>query len=206
MSPESWARRARALAVFTIAYNALEAVVALGYGLHDEALSLFGFGLDSLLESASGAVVLWRLQAGHAPDEARERRATKIIGGLLIALALVLALGAVLEAASGRGPRQTWPGIAVAAISLAVMGWLYRAKMQAATALDSASLREDAFCTKSCMWLSALLLGGSLLFEGTGLSLFDAAASAGMAWLIYKEGREAWKGEACGCEGHCEDD
>ena len=150
-------------------------------------------------------MVLWRLQAGHAPDEARERRATRVIGGLLIALAIVLALGAGLEAYAGRGPRQTWPGAIVAIVSLAVMGWLYRAKMLAATALDSPSLRADAFCTKSCMWLSALLLGGSLLFEGTGLSIFDAAASLGMAWLIYKEGRENWEGEHCGCEGHCED-
>lgn len=201
-----WTRRARFLAYFTIAYNLVEAAVAIGFGLHDEALSLFGFGLDSLLESAAGGVVLWRLSPGGHADEARERRATKAIGGLLIALAAALAVGAILEAVSGRGPERTWPGVAVAGVSLAVMGWLYRAKMQAATALNSAALREDAFCTKSCMWLSALLLAGSLAFEGLGLALFDAAASAGMAWLIYKEGREAWEGRACECGDACHND
>lgn len=202
MKPEAWARRARWLAYFSIAYNLVEAGVALGYGLHDDALSLFGFGLDSLLESASAGVVLWHLSAGHAPDPAREQRATRIIGGLLITLAALLLVGAGLELFSGRGPSQTWPGIIVSSVSLAIMGWLYRAKMQAANALDSPTLREDAFCTKSCMWLSGLLLAGSLAFEGSGLSIFDALASGGMAWLIYREGREAWTGDACACGEH----
>lgn len=190
------------MALLSIAYNLAEAGVALGFGLRDDALSLFGFGLDSLLESAAAAVVLWRLGAGHAPDEARERRATRIIGALLMALAGLLIVGAVLEPISGRGPSRTWPGVIVAGISLTIMGWLYRAKMQAANALNSPSLREDAFCAKSCMWLSGLLLAGSLAFEGSGLSVFDALASGGMAWLIYREGREAWVGDACSCEEH----
>ena len=83
-------------------------------------------------------------------------------------------------------------GIVVALVSLAVMGWLYRAKMACASALKSPALKADAFCTLSCMWLSGLLLLGSLLLAGTGLLWFDAATSMAMAWLIAREGMEEY--------------
>jgi divalent metal cation (Fe/Co/Zn/Cd) transporter len=84
---------------------------------------------------------------------------------------------------------------------------LLRAKLKAAAALDSAVLRADAFCTQSCMWLSGVLLAGSFLFSATGYAWFDALASLGMAWLVYREGLENWRGEECGCQdGACHDE
>lgn len=194
---EKYVATAKALAVFTIVYSLIEGAVAMSFGAHDSVLSLFGFGLDSLLESATGAVVLWRL-AGL--DEEREKKAEKIIGGLLIALAIGLALGAGLELRRGPSPTRGLSSIVIAIASLAVTGWLYRAKIKVARALNSKALLLDAFCTKSCMWLSVVLLVGAAAFEVFGWALFDPIVSTGMAWLIFREGKEAWDNEDhCGC-------
>jgi divalent metal cation (Fe/Co/Zn/Cd) transporter len=195
---ESAVAKAKALAVFTIVYNILEALVATAFGAHDRTLSLFGFGLDSLLEAAAGAVVYWHLMGS---DGKREELAEKAIGALLMALAGGLVLGAAMEAWQGRSPEGGEASIAIAILSLAVMGWLYRAKLQAARAIDSRALLLDAFCTKSCMWLSGLLLLGAAVFKLTGWRYFDPIVTVAMAWLIWREGREAWdEDEHCDCE------
>lgn len=41
-------RAATALSLITIGYNIIEGVVSVWFGLADETLALFGFGLDSL--------------------------------------------------------------------------------------------------------------------------------------------------------------
>jgi hypothetical protein len=186
------------LALFTIVYNLIEAAAATAFGVHDRTLSLFGFGLDSLLEAATGAVVYWHV-AGI--DEKREELAEKIIGGLLMALAVSLTVGAALEAWQRRAPEGGEASIVIAVLSLAVMAWLYRAKLKVARALDSRALLLDAFCTKSCMWLSALLLAGAAAYKAFGWALFDPIVTLAMAWLIWGEGKEAWdQDEHCDCE------
>ena len=49
------------LAVFTVAWMVVEAVLALGAGIVAGSLLLIAFGLDSVVELVSGAVLLWRL-------------------------------------------------------------------------------------------------------------------------------------------------
>lgn len=44
----------------TLAWNAVEALVAVGAGVLAGSTSLVGFGIDSVIESLSGAVLLWR--------------------------------------------------------------------------------------------------------------------------------------------------
>lgn len=192
--------QAKRLALFTIVYNLLEAAVATAFGVHDRTLSLFGFGVDSLLEAATGAVVYWHVSG---IDEKREELAEKIIGALLMALAVGLALGAALEAWQRRAPEGGEASIAIAVLSLAVMAWLYQAKLKVARALDSRALLLDAFCTKSCMWLSVLLLAGAAIYKAFGWALFDPLVTLAMAWLIWGEGKEAWdRDEHCDCEDH----
>jgi divalent metal cation (Fe/Co/Zn/Cd) transporter len=187
-------RRAKVLAWFTVIYNLLEAAASIFFGSNDGSLSLVGFGGDSLIEAGSAAVVLWRFQSvvGGKEDE-REKAAQKWIGTLLMALGLYLAISATFEFRRGAGPSESAPGIVISLISLAVMGWLYRAKIACASGLKSAALKADAFCTLSCMWLSGLLLLGSALLAGTGLLWFDALTTAGMAFLIVREGFEEYE-------------
>lgn len=46
------------LAILTIGYNLLEGLVSVWFGLADESLMLFGFGLDSFIEMISGMGIL----------------------------------------------------------------------------------------------------------------------------------------------------
>jgi len=153
--------------------------------------------------AAAAGVVLWRYRseaAGESSTSEAERKAEKLVGGLLIGLAAVLAVGAVMEWMGGSAPRSGLPGILIAVVSLIIMLWLYVAKKQVADALNSPVLKADAFCTLSCMWLSGLFLAGSLVFSATRLALFDAVTSLAMAWVILKEGLEVWQESGCDCK------
>jgi divalent metal cation (Fe/Co/Zn/Cd) transporter len=203
MAADALLRRARGLALFTVAYNLAEAGVSVAFGLREGSLSLVGFGGDSLIEAASACVVLWRFQSVvSGVEDARERAAQKMIGTLLCALAAFMAVSAWFSWRNPSPLEGGQAGIWVALVSLAVMFWLYRAKSACAKALDSRALRADAFCTLSCMWLSGLLLAGSLLLAGTHLRLFDVLTTLGMSWLIFREGAEEYD-DSCDCgEAH----
>jgi divalent metal cation (Fe/Co/Zn/Cd) transporter len=200
--PAFWAAQARRLAWITLFYNLAEASASAWYGWSGHSLALLGFGGDSLIEAASAVAVLWSFQRHLKPDgEGRGRSAQKLIGVLLLALALYLAISAYFEFRSGRGPVESAPAVWISLISLAVMLWLYRGKAACAEALQSPALRADAFCTLSCMWLSGLLLAGSAVLAGTHILWFDALTTLGMAVLIAREGIEEYD-ESEGFGGH----
>lgn len=208
MTALDWRRRAIALAWFTVAFNLLEGGVSVGFGLAEDSVALWGFGLDSLVEVASAAVVLWRLRGAlEARAQQRERQATLAIGGLFLVLAAGVLAGSAGQLLGRHRPDSSLPGILVALVSLAVMAWLWRAKLAAAVALDSATLRGDAACSLACIQLSCVLLGGSLV-SGLFPALWwaDGLAAAVLALLIAREGaamvraarRPDFQG-GCGC-------
>jgi divalent metal cation (Fe/Co/Zn/Cd) transporter len=207
---DRWIRRAWALAWFTVGWNLVEGAVAIGFGAADDSVALWGFGADSLIEVASALLVMGRLRKGfQAPATEAERRATLGIGLLFVLLALVVKLGAVLQLAAGGHPPTTLPGLVIASLSLLFMVFLWRAKLRAAAALDSAALRSDAACSLACIQLSVVLFAGSLLFLlSPGLWWVDAAAAILLALLILREGlvtvraaRDPHFTGGCGC-GH----
>jgi divalent metal cation (Fe/Co/Zn/Cd) transporter len=187
---QSLLAKARFLAWFTLLYNLVEAAVCAYFGTQDRALSLLGFGGDSLIEAASGMVLIWSFRDHSKHSHAAHR----LISVLLLALALFLALSAWFSFSkpAAEGPKSGLPGILISLVSLLVMFWLYRQKIAVAQALNSAALKADAFCTLSCMWLSGLLLLGSAAFAGTGKAWFDAATTLAMAVLIAREGAEEY--------------
>lgn len=77
------------------------------------------------------------------------------------------------------------------------MGWLARAKRQAARAIESRALESDAFQTTACWWLSVVALVGIGLNTALGWWWADPAAALGMTFFLVREGREAWRGEEC---------
>lgn len=205
-----WERRARMLAVGTIAWNVLEGLVAMGFGFAEESVALFGFGVDSWVEVGSAAVVYWKLT--RAPGCAttakqRERRATRWISGLFVALASATAVGAVAQLASRSHPGSTLPSLVVASVSLSFMVFLWRAKLAVARAIDSRALAMDAACSRACIQLSTVLLIGSVVFlVAPALWWADAVAAFGLAILIAREGIEGWRATSrvdfeggCGC-------
>ena len=207
MNQVDWRRRALWLSGLTIAYNLIEGLVSMAFGWADDSIALFGFGADSFIEVASALLVLWKLLDHGNLD--RERKATLGIGGLFLGLAVGIAGGAILQITAQRHPPTTVPGLVISALSLSFMAYLWRAKLQAAKALDSATLEADATCSLACIQLSMVLFTGSLLFLlAPFLWWVDAAAALGLALLIGKEGvsmvraaRSKGFTGGCGC-GH----
>src|SRR5215468_8193159 len=82
-------RRGQWLEYFTISYNSLEGLVSIVAGSIAGSVSLVGFGLDSAIEVASGAALLWRLHhdLNASRRERVERTTLRIVGWCFIALA-----------------------------------------------------------------------------------------------------------------------
>ena len=187
-------RRAVVLAWATIAWNVIEAVVAIGAGLEAGSLALIGFGLDSTIEVGSAAVILWQF-AGI--DEQRERRALRLIAVSFFALAAYVTVQAVVDLATTSEPDTSVVGIALAALSLVVMPLLATAKRRTGHRLGSVTVAADSQQTWSCTYLSAVLLAGLLLNAAFGWWWADPAAGLVIAALAMREGREAWAGDSC---------
>jgi divalent metal cation (Fe/Co/Zn/Cd) transporter len=186
--------RGRRLEFFTIGWNIIEAIVSIGAGLLAGSIALIGFGVDSLIESASGTVLLWRLRAGEKGEE-REQRALKLVGWSLLALAAYVAVDAAKSLIEGEEPQRSIPGIIIAALSLVVMPLLAKAKRKVAAGLKSKAMAADSTQTDICAYLSAILLGGLGLNALLGWWWADPIAGLMMVPIIAKEGLEALRGE-----------
>jgi divalent metal cation (Fe/Co/Zn/Cd) transporter len=198
-------RHGLALEYLTVGWNVVEGLVAVTAALMAGSVALLGFGVDSFVECASGLVLLWRLSAERRgmDEEAVEQldgRAHKLVAFSLFALAVYIALDAGHALWRHEHPEPSAVGIALTAISIIVMQWLARAKRRTAAALASRALEADAFQTTACFWLSIVTLAGIGLNAALGWWWADPVAALAMTLFIAKEGREAWRGEDCGCE------
>jgi divalent metal cation (Fe/Co/Zn/Cd) transporter len=193
------ARRGRRLEYFTIAWNSVEAIVALIAGLAAGSISLVGFGTDSIIEVTSGAALLWRMSADHDVHrrERNERLALRIVGLCFLALAVYIGYESVDHLIQRQAPEHSIAGIVLACLSLIVMPLLARAKRQVGTALGSAAMHADAKQTDFCTYLSAILLAGLLLNAVFGLWWTDPLSALIMAPIIAKEGIEGVRGDVC---------
>ncbi|MFP2903693.1 cation diffusion facilitator family transporter [Pyxidicoccus sp. 3LFB2] len=194
-------KRATALTVLTLGWNVIEGVIAVAAALVSGSVALLGFGVDSFVESTSAAVMLWRLSAERrewrTPGELErlDRRAHRLIGLSLFALAAFVTWEAAAALLTGERPQPSLVGLILTTVSLAVMMWLARAKKRTAMALGSRAMEADAFQTTACWWLSLITLGGIGLNAAFGWWWADPLAALGMTFFIVKEGREAWRGE-----------
>ncbi|MBF6080814.1 cation transporter [Nocardia cyriacigeorgica] len=189
------ARRIRWFVAATISYNVIEAIIALTEGARVSSTALIGFGLDSVIEVASAAAVAWQF-AGRDPEK-REQIALRVIALSFFALAAYVTVESV-RGLLGIGEAEHSPiGLALAAVSLAVMPVLSWAQRRAGRELGSASAVADSKQTLLCTYLSAVLLIGLLLNSAFGWSWADPIAALVIAGIAVKEGRNAWRGEAC---------
>uniref|UniRef100_A0AAU3GT42 Cation transporter n=1 Tax=Streptomyces sp. NBC_01401 TaxID=2903854 RepID=A0AAU3GT42_9ACTN len=191
-------RRIRLFVAATIAYNVVEAVVAMTAGALASSTALIGFGLDSVIEVSSAAAVAWQFSArDQAVRDGREQRTLRIIALSFFALALYVAVNAV-RALTGTGEAgHSVPGIVLAGLSLAIMPFLSAAQRRAGRELGSASAVADSKQTLLCTYLSAVLLVGLLANLLLGWSWADPIAALVIAGIAVKEGRDAWQGESC---------
>ena len=197
-------KRGRYLEYFTIGYNSIEGLIALGAGVVASSIALVGFGFDSLIEVTSGGVLLWRLYADV--DEARRERveaiSLRVVGICFIVLALYVIQDSVWSLIKREAPAESLVGIILAAVSLVVMPLLVRAKRKVARGINSGALMADSKQTELCTYLSAILLGGLLLNAVLGWWWADPVAALIMVPIIAKEGIEALRGETC-CDDAC---
>lgn len=192
-------KRAVRLEYFTVGYNILEALAAVGAGIAAGSIALIGFGLDSIIEVTAAGALLWRLKKelrtgeDFTEDElsAVERKALFVVGLTFFALAAYILVEAIYNLAAGRQAEESTIGIIVAALSLAIMPLLALLKQRTARALGSKALASDAVETWICSYLSVVLLAGLALNALFGWSWADPIAALAMLPLIIKEGFEA---------------
>ena len=181
------------LEYFTIGWNSLEAVVALAAGWLAGSIALVGFGLDSIIETASGAVLLWRLRQRGDFEAAAESRALRFVGLTFFLLAAYVTFESVRDLRGARQPAESLLGIALAAVSLIVMPLLGRAKRRLARQLNSRALAADGMETYVCSYLSAALLLGLGLNAWLGWWWADPVAALLMVAFMLREGLEAFR-------------
>ena len=189
------------LEYLTIGWNIAEGVIAVGAGLAAGSIALIGFGVDSFVETISGAILVWRLRAetGGGADEERieqvERRAERLVGVSFAILAAYVAFEAVRTLAAQDRPDASPIGIVLTAVSIGVMLWLAGAKRETGEALASRALIADSHQTYACWYLSVTTLAGLLLNAVFGLWWADPLAALVIAFFLVREAREAWEGE-----------
>ena len=200
-------KRATLLAQITIFYNLFEGIVSLYFGMADETLSLFGFGVDSFVEVLSG-IGIWNMvrQMKHNPDanpSPFEEKALRITGTAFFILAAGLITTAGINLFQGHRPETTFWGIVIALISIFTMWALIHFKVKVGRQLNSNAILEDANCTKACLYLSFTLLLASVGFELTGIGGIDSIGAILIAIFAFREGRESFekaRGESCHCD------
>ena len=198
------------LSIFTIIYNIAEGLVSTWIGYSDESLTLFGFGVDSFIETISGiGIAAMVLRIARNPLSSKspfEVTALKVTGWSFYGLSAGLLVSAVLSLLSGRQPESTFWGVIISVISIAAMLVLIHYKKKIGSALNSKAIIADANCNVVCVYMSLTLLTSSFLYELFALPYVDAAGAFGLVYFSVKEGRECFEkarslNDACSC-GH----
>lgn len=196
-----------ALAYITIFYNIAEGLVSVFFGVEDETLSLLGFGIDSFVEVISG-IGIWHMliriknRGGENRDEF-ERTALRITGTAFYILTAGLIITSVYNIIINHKPETTFWGIVISVISILTMGLLISYKLKVGRALNSRALIADANCTKTCLYLSIILLAASTGYAVTGIGGIDSIGALFISYFSFKEGKEAFEktksGNLCSC-------
>lgn len=196
-------KRGRHLEYVAVGWNSLEALVSIIAGASTGSIALIGFGLDSIIETFSGAALIWRLRhANEHSQEGRERAekiALRLVGLSFLALAVYVGIDAAITLWKRESPEHSVLGIIVTALSLIVMPVLARAKRRVAAIISSAAMHADSKQTDICAYLSVIVLGGLILNALVGWWWTDPVAALCMVPIIAKEGVAALRGDACGC-------
>lgn len=192
-------QRGRKLEYLTIAWNAIEAAVAVWAGVAAGSISLIGFGADSLIELASGCALLWRMSVDMkiAQRERNEKRALRIVGLCFLLLAAYIFYESTRDLIQKRALEGSVAGIILACAALVIMPLLARGKRRLGSALTSPAMTADAKQSEFCAYLSAILLGGLALNAVFGLWWADPVSALVMTPVIAKEGVEGVRGTPC---------
>lgn len=180
---------------FTVTWNVIEGVVAIGAGVIAGSTALVSFGADSAIEVISAVALLWRLrsagpEASREEHGAAERRALYVIAVTFFLLAGYTIIESVQSILTGEGPETSTVGLTLSILSLIVMPLLAYAKQKTGREMGSKALQADAVETWVCAYLSLALLTGVGLNFAFGWWWADAAGALAMLPVILWQGWE----------------
>jgi len=185
------------LEYITVVYNVLEAIASIVFGSIAGSVALVGFGLDSVVESLSGLILIWRLRKHGkitAADEERiEKRARKLIAATFFILGSYILYESVEKLAVREIPEPSLPGIIIAILSIIIMPVLTWQKYKTGKKINSRALMADARETLACAFLSVALLlglGANYLF---GFWQADPIVGLIIVAFLFREGWEVWR-------------
>ena len=185
------------LEYLTVVYNILEAAVSILFGSIAGSIALVGFGLDSIVESLSGLVLVWRLRQhgkiSEAAEERIEKTATKFVAITFFILGLYVLVESVTKVLFKETPEPSMPGIIIAIVSMIVMPLLAWQKYKTGRQISSRALVADSKETLTCAFLSVALLlglGTNYLF---GFWQADPIVGLIIVAFLFKEGWDGWK-------------
>ncbi len=198
------------LAIFTIVYNVIEGLVSVYFGNRDESLTLFGFGIDSFIESISGIGILHMIfRIKLQPDVCRdnfEKTALQITGMAFFILFGGLIVSGIYNISIKHYPESTIWGVIISLISIIIMLALIYWKRRTGKMLNSEAILADAKCTSVCVYMSVILLVSSGIYELTQVPYIDAAGTFGLSYFSFKEGKECFNNaknnKHCSCSSH----
>ena len=194
-------RRGLRLNWLTLAYNTVEAAVAVAAGLVSGSVALVGFGVDSGIEVTASVAAQWRLRVDWDPARRQrvERMTRRIIGALFLLLAAYVVFDSVTTLWRGEAPEASPVGLGMLALSVVVMPVLAHAKRRVALALRSPALEAEAAQTSLCAYLSVIALAGVGLNAALGWWWADPVSALLMVPIVAREGLEGVRGEV-GCD------
>ncbi len=180
-------KKAFILSVFTVCYNIFEGIISIIAGVLSNSIALKGFGIDSFIESISGAVMIWRFKSRDKISEEEEERVERIAQKLVAISFFILSAYILYESISKLYFKEiTKPsilGLIIILMSIIVMPVLFYLKHKTGKSLGSRSLIADSKETLACFFLSVAVLLGILL--NFFLGFWQADPIAAIIIVIY---------------------
>jgi len=192
-------RRAKLLAWSGNAWHVVEFAIAVGAGIAAGSVALVGFGIDSVIESLAGGVIVWLFSGSRGSSHTAERRAQQLIAASYALLVLYIAVEATRDLLGSHHPEASWIGVGLAAFTAPTMPLLARAKRNVGRKLNSSATVSEASQNMICAYLSIALLLGLLANALLGWWWADPISALAIAAIAAKEGVDSWRGDSCDC-------
>jgi Predicted Co/Zn/Cd cation transporters len=190
-------KKALNLEYFTVGYNVLEALFSIFFGASAGSIALVGFGLDSIVESLSGLILIWRLQKHNICSESEEmeseKKAIKLVAVTFFLLAAYVLYESAKKLILKEIPETSLPGIIIAIFSIIIMPVLAFKKRNLGIKINSKALVADSKETLVCAFLSVSLLLGLTMNYLFGFWQADPLVGLIVVAFLIREGQESWE-------------
>jgi len=190
-------KKALNLEYFTVGYNFLEAISSIFFGANAGSIALIGFGLDSIVESLSGLILIWRLRKHEVSSEDEEKtsenKAIKFVAITFFLLGAYVLYESAKKLIFVEISEPSLPGIIISILSVIIMPVLSFKKRDLGNKINSRALVADSKETLACAFLSVPLLLGLALNYFFGFWQADPLVGLIVVVFLIREGREWWE-------------